>query len=53
MALIEHWPHLAREKDSGIMAGGCVTSSSGTSLFRFLHSQSGSHAVDNVASVSY
>ena len=36
MALIEHCPHSAREKDSGVMAGGCVTSSSGSCPFRFV-----------------
>ena len=36
MALIEHCPHSAREKDSGVMAGGCATSSSGSCPFRFV-----------------
>ena len=36
VALIEHCPHSAREKDSGVMAGGCVTSSSGSCPFRFV-----------------
>ena len=36
MALIEHCPHSAREKDSGVMAGGCVMSSSGSCPFRFV-----------------
>ena len=36
VALIEHCPHSAREKDTGVMAGGCSTSSSGSSPFRFV-----------------
>ena len=36
VALIEHCPHSAREKDSGMMAGGCVTSSSGSCPFRLV-----------------
>ena len=36
MALIEHCSHSARKKDSGVMAGGCVTWSSGSCPFCFV-----------------
>ena len=36
VALMEHCSHSAREKGSGMMAGGCVTSSSRSCLFLFV-----------------
>ena len=35
VAIVEYCPHWAREKDSGVMAGGCRTSSCGSRPFPF------------------